>query len=317
MASDRAPWHPDPQWADPLIGLLGTISLLAGGLALGAQRRGPATPNPVKTALLSLPPASQVLWGLATMLLLAAGFAVLAYLLATRHEPRPQAPRWSMSGRAAALVFLGWFCAYLLVNATTLLLIRNHPGARLVALPLSYALHAAIGIRLLLKAEGLDLRGLRDRLAPGATLSQLLWAPAFLALGFLLALAASLALAPLLRHAPDSQAQLVELLRSAHGAGWTLLMLVTVSGLAPCFEETLVRGFLLAWMAPRWGWGRALAASSLLFGLIHLQLSSLPGLSALGVALGLALWRTGSLRTSIAVHALWNGSVFLLVRLVA
>ena len=315
MASDRAPWHPDPQWADPLIGLLGTFALLASALALGARGPAQAGPNPMQAALWRLPPMTKALAGMGVLFLLAAGTAVLVYLLASRHEPRPLAPTWGMSGRAAALVFLGWFCVYLLVNTTALLLMRGHPGWRLAAMPFSYALHASIGLWMLLRAEGLDVRALVARLAPGAALPQLAWAPAFLALGFLLALTAALAMAPLLRHAPGSQAQLIELLRSARGPGWTLLMLVMVSGLAPLFEETLVRGFLLPWMGSRWGWGRALAASSLLFGLIHLQLATLPGLAALGLALGLAMWRTGSLRTSIAVHALWNGSVFLLVRL--
>ena len=58
----------------------------------------------------------------------------------------------------------------------------------------------------------------------------------------------------------------------------------------------------------------ALASSGLLFGLIHLQPLALPTLTTLGFVLGLAVLRTGNLLTSILVHGLWNGGVFLLMR---
>ncbi|HJU84296.1 MAG TPA: type II CAAX endopeptidase family protein [Holophagaceae bacterium] len=316
MASDRAPWHPAPQWADPLIGLLATFSLLVAAAVMGARSPAPAgAANVLQEGLRRLPLPAQAAAGLVLTLLLLGGLAFAFFLLATRTAPRPPAPAWGMSGRAVALVFLGWFLVYLVVNAAMAFSLRGHAQWRLPALPLSYALHAAAGLWMVARAEGLSLRELLRRVLPGAALPQLLLAPAFLALGFLLAFTASVALAPLLRHAPGSQAQLVELLRTARSPGLGLLVLLTVSVLAPVFEETLIRGFLLPWMGPRWGWGRALAASSLLFAFIHLQLAALPALAALGLGLGLALWRTGSLRTSIAVHSLWNGAVFGLVRL--
>ncbi len=316
MTSERAPWSPDPQWADPLIALLATFGLLA-CLLLLAARGAAAAANPMESAIQRLPMMAKALGGLITLLLGGGGLVCALFLALTRKEPRPEPPAWGMSGRAVALVFLGWFCVYLLVNAGTALLLQSHPQWRLPALPLSYALHAAIGLWMVARAEGVGLRGLVAKVAPGAALPQLLWVPPFLALGFASALLATLIFAPLLRHAPGSQTQLIELLRSARGPVWSLLMLLMVSGLAPLFEETLMRGFLLPWMGARWGWGRGLLASSLLFGLIHMQLKALPALSALGFALGLAAWRTGSLRTSIGVHSLWNGAIFVLVRVLA
>ena len=93
-----------------------------------------------------------------------------------------------------------------------------------------------------------------------------------------------------------------------------MTIFLTVSFLAPAFEETLFRGFLLPWLSTRWGKGWALAASSLLFGAIHLAPGGLPTLSTLGLVLGLAYLRTGDLRVCILVHGIWNGAVFLFTR---
>jgi membrane protease YdiL (CAAX protease family) len=115
---------------------------------------------------------------------------------------------------------------------------------------------------------------------------------------------------------PDHSAQrdLQELLRGISGWGPSLALLLTVAGLAPCFEELLCRGFLLPVLARRQPMVLALALSALAFGAMHLQPSGLPVLSTLGLALGLAMRHTGSLRTPVLVHACWNGTLFLLMR---
>ena len=89
---------------------------------------------------------------------------------------------------------------------------------------------------------------------------------------------------------------------------------LTVTLLAPCFEELLFRGFLLPVLAQRQRLALALVLSALLFGAIHLQPAGLPTLSTLGFVMGLAMRHTGSLRTPILIHACWNGSQFLLLR---
>jgi membrane protease YdiL (CAAX protease family) len=182
-------------------------------------------------------------------------------------------------------------------------------------LPLGYGLGAGLGVFLVVKAEGLDLTALRRRLFPeGSSFAQWFLGLGVLALGFLLATVVAWVLSPLLRGSPPPQKDLMDLLSTAKGAGPALLLFATVAVMAPCFEEFLIRGFLLPWMRERWGWGRALVASSLIFGALHLQPTALGPLSALGLALGLGVWRTGSLRASIAAHALWNGGIFLLMR---
>ena len=53
------------------------------------------------------------------------------------------------------------------------------------------------------------------------------------------------------------------------------------------------------------------------FGAMHLQPLGLPTLATLGIVLGFAFLRTGNLVTSILVHGLWNGGVFILMRALA
>ena len=48
---------------------------------------------------------------------------------------------------------------------------------------------------------------------------------------------------------------------------------------------------------------------------MHLQPLGLPTLTTLGLVLGFAFVRTGNLVTTILVHGLWNGGVFLLLRM--
>ena len=93
-----------------------------------------------------------------------------------------------------------------------------------------------------------------------------------------------------------------------------MALFLTITLLAPCFEELLFRGFLLPVLARRLPLAWALVLSALLFGAIHLQPAGLPVLGTLGLALGLAMHRTASLRTPILVHACWNGCQFLLLR---
>jgi len=88
-------------------------------------------------------------------------------------------------------------------------------------------------------------------------------------------------------------------------AGIVLFVLVAVI-MAPLFEETFFRGFLFRGFASSWGWVWGALASATVFGLAHLQLSVFVPLFALGFALAWVYKRTGSLWTSIALHALFN-----------
>lgn len=85
--------------------------------------------------------------------------------------------------------------------------------------------------------------------------------------------------------------------------------------IAPFFEEMLFRGMLFPVVDRRWGMEAAVLISALLFASIHApQLaSSLPQLGAIfmvGVTLGYARGRTGSLAPGFWIHTAYNATLF-------
>jgi membrane protease YdiL (CAAX protease family) len=98
--------------------------------------------------------------------------------------------------------------------------------------------------------------------------------------------------------------------------GQRLLTLGLAVFLMPLAEEALFRGFLFAGLAAdlRFGPLRALAFSSLAFGLAHPPAMWLPG-TCLGLLFGWVHWRVGDLRAPMLLHVLHNGLVFLLTSL--
>jgi len=245
----------------------------------------------------------------------AGGIGVGIYLVLNRRTPplRPL-PVWSLPGRAAALVFLGWFLGFFLAGNLTGLLLLPWPGLRWMIVPLASLLHMAFGLRLLCWAEGLSFSALWRRVAPGPVGKDLAWGGAFLALAVLLVIVVALVSGLILKPDQSPQRELQDLLRSLSGWGPGLILFLVVAVLAPFFEELLFRGFLLPILARHQGMGAALILSALLFGAIHLQPAGLPTLGALGFVMGLAMRHTGSLRAPILVHACWNGGLFLLMR---
>lgn len=100
------------------------------------------------------------------------------------------------------------------------------------------------------------------------------------------------------------------ILQSRDGVTIALLFLM-VAGLAPFFEETLFRGFLLPSLTrylPPWG---AIALTGLLFAVAHLNLSDILPLTALGMVLGFTYLRSRNLLASMLLHSLWNSGSFL------
>lgn len=242
------------------------------------------------------------------------GVAYALLLLSQRKDPWPTGPRWEgLAWRGAALAFLAWFAGYFVLGFLTSGLAAFWPALRPWLLPLGYAGHAAWGLWLVLQATGLEARRLRAALFPGSWRASLPHALGGWGLAVVTLFLLGLLLSPLLRGRTSPQEEVMEGLRVAQGAS-VLPLFLTVAVLAPCFEELMMRGFLLGHLRSRWGAALALAATSLLFGFVHLQPLALPTLSALGGILGLLLLRTGDLRASIVLHGLWNGSLFLLIR---
>jgi len=90
----------------------------------------------------------------------------------------------------------------------------------------------------------------------------------------------------------------------------------TATLLAPLFEETLFRGFLLPSLTRYVSVPLAIGLSSLGFAVAHLNVSEILPLLMLGLILGTVYTRSRNLLASILVHGLWNSgtliSLFLL-----
>ena len=232
-------------------------------------------------------------------------------------------PCYRLSGRAVLIVLLGWFLTLMAAGPLVMGFLRFFPGFAPVALPLVYGLHAVLGTCYLCWAEGVDFRTLWQRVIPPGALRGLTSGLGFFALAFAAVIGVTLLLAPLLHNVEPPQKELLELMANLKGPVAVTLVFLTVAVLAPAFEELMFRGFLLPWLGQRLeaklgrraGWLLALTITALTFGAIHLQPRGLPTLSTLGFVLGLAFLRTGNLGTAILVHGLWNGGVFILMRL--
>jgi membrane protease YdiL (CAAX protease family) len=290
------------------------------------RARAGGDPGPLLAQARAWALAKVAIWsaaGAAAALLALAGLAFALYLGARSLPPRPL-PRYGMSGRAVLIVLLGWFFALLAAPVLVGLVVRALPFLRPLLLPLVYGCHALAGVWLLCRAEGIGPADLVRRVAPGRHGAALATGLGFFALAFTGVITVALVLGPLLSHGEPPQKELLEFLARFQGTWTVAVLFLTVAVLAPAFEELMFRGFLLPWLGerltPRLGERSArLAAvglSGLGFGLMHMQPLGLPTLTTLGIILGLAFLRTGNLVTSILVHGLWNGGVFILLRTV-
>ncbi|MGI6367491.1 MAG: CPBP family intramembrane glutamic endopeptidase [Anaerolineae bacterium] len=90
------------------------------------------------------------------------------------------------------------------------------------------------------------------------------------------------------------------------GLGSQLVALLVVGGIAPVAEEVFFRGFLYAGLRDAWGVGKAILVSAVIFGLVHMSLSTLVPILAMGAVFAYLYERTDTLWASIALHAVIN-----------
>ncbi|MEO0855144.1 MAG: CPBP family intramembrane glutamic endopeptidase, partial [Cyanobacteria bacterium J06648_11] len=215
-----------------------------------------------------------------------------------------------------------WFLAFIVVSQTVSLLYSAAIGVPLtdlsnlqqaISTALNYGASAAIGLLLI----GVTVRS--DREQPSAPANDLfrfklfdrwpLWALGGYLAAFPLVTIAAVAGRSLLPSSGGGNPILPILLESE---GWLVqaIYLAVVSVMAPIFEETLFRGFLLPSLTkvmPVWG---AIALSALLFATAHLNLSDMLPLTVLGMLLGYIYTRTRNLVAPMVLHGLWNAGSF-------
>jgi len=85
-----------------------------------------------------------------------------------------------------------------------------------------------------------------------------------------------------------------------------IAMILLVGLAVPFAEELFFRGVLYRWMRSRWGFWTGLLASSLVFGLLHVDLSLAGATFIMGLALGWIYERSQSLWPSILIHTFNN-----------
>jgi membrane protease YdiL (CAAX protease family) len=91
------------------------------------------------------------------------------------------------------------------------------------------------------------------------------------------------------------------------------LRFAAVALIAPLAEELLFRGLLQKSLMNKMGPTAAIWLAALLFAGAHMQLYATPMLMVLGAAFGYLYYKTGSLRTNIALHMINNAAALLML----
>lgn len=116
----------------------------------------------------------------------------------------------------------------------------------------------------------------------------------------------------ILGHPPDFQ--LAVKLALGMRNPWTLTgFFMLAVFLVPFVEEMIFRGMLLPLLVRRVGSWAGVAASALVFAVLHMDSGTFLALFILAIALSLAYARTGSLWVPIGMHMLFNGANLLLL----
>jgi hypothetical protein len=98
--------------------------------------------------------------------------------------------------------------------------------------------------------------------------------------------------------------------------GNIVITIVLVGILGPMAEEIFFRGYVLPGLVKRFGIGRSLFLSSLMFGMFHIDPGAIVPTFALGIALGWVYLKTGSIWPAMFAHGLHNTVAVLIAKYV-
>lgn len=106
---------------------------------------------------------------------------------------------------------------------------------------------------------------------------------------------------------------LIEIFAKTHSPLVIVGMLVVACALAPINEELLFRAGLFRFLRQRFGRSTAFVLSGVFFGALHGNVAGFLPLALLGGALALVYEKTGDIRVSISVHALFNLNTVIII----
>ncbi len=100
-----------------------------------------------------------------------------------------------------------------------------------------------------------------------------------------------------------------------HGAASIAVFFILATAMAPLTEELIFRGWIYTALRAKFGFAASLLVSSALFALAHWEKTHLYALTVfpVGLALGYLRERAGTIAASMALHALFNGTAFVLL----
>jgi membrane protease YdiL (CAAX protease family) len=109
--------------------------------------------------------------------------------------------------------------------------------------------------------------------------------------------------------ASEAEAQLMVSIHAPASAFERVFIILSLVAAAATGEELLFRGMLWRWLEDSWGKVAALVVTSLVFGLAHVYLwRTIPLIVPVGFLLGWLVLRSGSVASSMAAHAAFNGT---------
>lgn len=112
---------------------------------------------------------------------------------------------------------------------------------------------------------------------------------------------------------PDAPQDLVEIFSKTNSPLVITGMLLVACVLAPINEELIFRAGIFRFCRQRFGRGAAFAVSGIFFGALHGNWAGFLPLALLGGALALVYEKTGDIRVSITMHALFNLNTVLVI----
>ncbi|MBO8169186.1 MAG: CPBP family intramembrane metalloprotease [Thermoanaerobacteraceae bacterium] len=112
---------------------------------------------------------------------------------------------------------------------------------------------------------------------------------------------------------PQEMQPFAKLVLEADSTSELILPFVIAVIIAPLGEETFFRGFLYPAFRQRVGIAGGLAATGLIFGIMHFDLVRLLPLSIGGAGLAWLYEKTGTIYAPVMAHGIWNGIMLLLL----